>query len=615
MSGGVRLTRRRVLELAGAATALSATPWRIPRAAAAERRHALAVFGEARHPPGFAHFDYVNPDAPRGGELRLVPSSAAGNQNLQTFNTFNMFILRGDSPPLMELTHSGLMVRGLDEPDAVYGHIAEAVEIDGQRYAFVLRDGLTFSDGSPITSADVVYSFEVIRKHGHPAYAQPLTDNIASLEAPDPLTAVVTFKDGASNRMPPLIATYPVLCKAYYEANDFTAAKLDVPVTSGAYTVGEYGPGRYVNFERRKDYWGDALATGIGHNNFNRIRIDLYRERTLAFEAFKTGKENFREEFTSKVWATEYTFPAITRGDVIRRDFPDNRPAGAQGWFINTRREKFADKRVREALGWAFDFEWENQHLFYGAYTRTQSYFMNSDLMAEGEPSAAELALLEPFRDQVDPAVFGPAWTAPVSDGSGRDRNNLRRASDLLAEAGWERRNGQLVNAKGEPLVVEYLYPSEPTSERIWLPFANTLRTIGVEPRAVPVDATQYQLRIVNFDFDLMTQRFAFGPTPNDSIRQFFASSAANVSGSYNLPGIADPVVDAMLDAMMTAGTREGMVAAARVMDRVLRVGHYWIPQWYKAVHSVAYWDEFGIPEKKPHYEFPVETTWWSRNA
>ncbi|ORE92026.1 ABC transporter substrate-binding protein [Stappia sp. 22II-S9-Z10] len=628
---GPRFNRRRMLELTGA-TAAGALAWRLTPAlaqgtqagvdgtaagatAGPRTTHALTVFGEPRHGPDFTHFSYVNPDAPKGGELRLVPSSFGGNQNPTTFNTFNMFILRGDSPPLMQLCHASLMVRGLDEPDAVYGQIAEAVEIDGPRYAFTLRPGATFSDGTAITAADVIFTLETLRENGHPIYAGPLRD-IDSLEVADEATAVITFREGASNRMPPLVATYPVLSKAYYEANDFTAARLDKPVVSGAYTVGDFAAGRYVTLVKRPDFWGDDVPSGRGHNNFGSVRVDFYRERTLAFEAFKTGKENFREEFTSKVWATEYTFPAIQRGDVVQREFPDERPAGAQGWFINTRRPKFADPRTREALAWAFDFEWTNQNLFYGAYKRTQSFFMNSDMMAEGEPSAAELALLEPFRDQVDPAVFGPAWTAPVADGSGRDRTNMRRAIELLSEAGWTRRDGQLVDAAGAPLVVEYLYPSEPTSERIFLPFANTLRAIGIDARLTPVDATQYQLRSVNFDFDILTQRFAFAPTPYDTIRQYFSSEAAATEGSYNLAGIADPVVDAMLAAMLAASTRDEMLAAARAMDRVMRVGHYWIPQWYKGSHTVAYWEaDFGIPETKPRYELPVAETWWSASA
>lgn len=577
-------------------------------------RHALTVFGKPRHGADFTHFSYVDPDAPRGGSLRLVPSSFGSNQNPTTFNTFNMFILRGDSPPLMQLCHTSLMVRGLDEPDAVYGHIAEGVEVDGNRFAFTLRPEPTFTDGAPITAEDVVWSLTTIRADGHPDYAQPLK-GIAAMEAADARTAVITFAAGTSNRLPPLVATFPALSKAYYEANDFKAARLDVPVTSGPYTVGRYDAGNYVEFTRRPDYWGDTVPSGRGHNNFETVRVEFYRERTLAFEALKTGRLNFREEFTSKTWATGYDFPAFVRGDVVKAEFPDHRPAGAQGWFLNTRREKFADPRVRLALNYAFDFEWTNNNLFYGAYTRTQSFFMNSDMMAEGEPSPSEVALLEPFRDRLDPAVLGPAWTAPTSDASGRDRVMLRRASELLAAAGWRREGGRLVDAAGKPLTVEYLYPSEPTSERIFLPYANSLRILGVDAQLKPVDATQYQLRLVNFDYDIVTQRFAFAPTPDETIRQYFSSNAAAIEGSRNLSGIADPVVDALLEAMLEAPTREAMTTAAKALDRVLRVGHYWVPQWYKGVHTVAYWTEFGIPDEKPRYDLPVETTWWSKEA
>ncbi|WP_420391843.1 extracellular solute-binding protein [Acuticoccus sp.] len=611
-----RLTRRRVLTLSAGAAAAVAAPWpaRATSLADLERRHALTVFGEPKHPANFAHFDYVNPDAPRGGALRLVPSSFAFNQNPTTFNTFNMFILRGDSPPLMQLCHTSLMVRGLDEPDAVYGHAAQGVAVDGLRYAFTLRDGITFSDGSPITAEDVVWSLETIARAGHPVLAQSLSD-VAAVDAVDGRTVAITFAEGTSNRLPPLVATYPILSRAYYEANDFTAAKLDVPVTSGPYTVGAFDPGRYVAFARRADYWGDAIATGRGHNNFETVRVEFHRERTLAFEAFKTGQLNFREEFTSKTWAIEYDFPALRRGEVVRTTFPDERPAGAQGFFINTRREKFADPRTRLALTLAFDFEWTNANLFYGAYRRTVSFFINSDMMATGEPSAAEVALLEPFRAELDPAVFGPAWTPPTSDATGRDRALLRRASELLAAAGWERRGGRLVNGAGEPLTVEYLYPSEPTSERIFLPYANTLSALGIDARLKPVDPTQYQARMASFDFDLVTRRYAFSPTPDETIRSYFTSEAAAQEGSRNMSGIADPVVDALVEAMLAASTREEMLTAARALDRVLRLGHYWVPQWYKGEHTVAYWDTFGIPDEKPRYDLPVETTWWAKDA
>ena len=616
----MRLSRRRVLALTGAAAAtlpaLSlARPLASPAAAfpARGRSHALTVFGPPKHGPDFAHFSYVNPDAPKGGTIRITPSSFGYNQNPLTFNTFNMFILRGDSPPQMQLCHASLMVRGLDEPDAVYGLVAEAVEVDGRRFAFFLRDGCTFTDGSPITAEDVVFSYETIREHGHPLAAQPLA-GVERVEAADDGTAVITFAEGTSNRLPPLVATYPVLSKAWYTANDFTVADLSIPVTSGAYTVGRYEPGRFVEYRLRDDWWGADVPAARGQNNFETVRVAFFRERITGFEAFKVGDITFREEFTARTWATEYNFPAVEDGRVVRRVFEDERPAGAQGFFINTRRSKFADPRTREALIQAFDFEWTNQNLFYGLYERTQSFFMNSDMMATGEPSEAEIALLEPFRGEIPDAVFGPAWTAPVTDGSGQDRAPLRRANELLMEAGWRRDATGLVNDRGERLSVEFLYQQQ-DFERIILPYANRLRLLGVDAQLRVVDAAQYQRRMTEFDFDLTTRRFAFSPTPSESIREFWTSRTANLEGSNNMSGIKDPVVDALTETMLSAATREEMVTAARALDRVLRLGFYWVPQWYKGTHTVAYWDRFGIPDEKPRYDLPVTTTWWSREA
>lgn len=609
------LTRRSVLALTGAAAlSRSLTPaWATGTAAPAEpvRRHALSVFGEPALGPNFTHFPYVNPDAPKGGEIRMLPSSFEGNQNPLTFNTFNMHILRGDAPPLMQLCHASLMVQNLDEPDAVYGHLAESVTVEGQRLTFHMRPGTTFSDGSPITAEDAAWSLNALKTEGHPYYRQVLRP-MDSAEAVDEATLVVQLADYASNRLPPLIAAYPVLSKAYWEAADFRSATLDRPVTSGPYTVGDFRPGRYVAYERRSEFWGDSLPTGVGHNNFDVIRVDFFRDRTAGFEAFKSGQVQYREEFTSKTWATEYDFPAMRDGRVVREEFPDGRPSGAQGWFINTRRAKFKDRRTREALTYAFDFEWTNANLFFSLYKRTYSFFMNSDLLAVGEPSPEELALLEPFRGQVDEAVFGPAWLPPVTDGSGRDRAPLRIAIRLLTEAGWTRGpNRILVNAEGEELSVEFLYRS-PTFERVIQPYVKRLELLGVKATLRLVDPSQYQERVQNFDFDFTTSRYALGPTPGESIRQMWTSDNANEPGSYNLAGIADPVVDALTETLIKAPTRAEMTTAARAVDRVLRLGQYWVPQWYTDTHRTARWDKFGMPETKPRYDLPVASTWWA---
>lgn len=612
--GGPLLSRRGALALAGGAAAFAVAPPGLRRAMAQPaRRHALAVFGDPALPADFTHFPWVNPDAPKGGEIRLTASSWTTNQNPQTFDTFNMWVLRGNSPPFMGLCHATLMVRNPEEPDAVYGSVAEAVEVDGKRLAFFIRPTATFSDGSPITAADVVWTFETLKRDGHPLFAQALKE-VTAVEAVDERTAVVTLADSATNRLPPLIAVYPVLCKAWFEANDFTAATLDIPVGSGPYTVGDYRPGNWVAFKRRADWWGDDVPSARGRNNFETIRVEFYRERTLAFEAFKAGQILFREEFTSKTWATEYTFPAVASGEVVRREFPDDRPAGAQGYFINTRRAKFADPRTREALGLAFDFEWTNANIFYGLYRRTPSFFVNSDMMAEGEPSPDEIALLEPFRDRLPPEVFGPAWLPPTTDGSGRDRDPLRRASELLAAAGWRREATGLVNDAGERLTIEYLY-DDPSAERFTQPYANRLRLIGIPMTLRLVDSSQYQRRTQEFDFDMVSRRYALSPTPSELIREYWTSTSANVPGSYNMAGISDPVVDALTERLLTAPTREAMNTAGGALDRVLRVGHYWVPQWYKGTHTVAFWDRFGMPETKPRYELPVETAWWAKDA
>ncbi|WMS41556.1 extracellular solute-binding protein [Acuticoccus sp. MNP-M23] len=619
------LTRRRVLVLSGAA-ALAAHPDLVLAQASSEAgaagatvagagpRHALSVFGAPQYGADFKHFSYVNPDAPKQGRINLTPSRWTTNQNPITFNTFNMLILRGDSPAFMELTHAALMTRNLDEPDAVYPLIAESVVVDGRAYTFRLREDATFSDGSTITAEDVAFTYETLGKKGHPLLRQ-LLSGVEKVDVETPLSARITFRDGTSNRLPPLVsAEIPIISKAYYTANDIEDATLTVPVTSGAYTVGDYRAGRYVVFDRRPDDWSTNVPSRVGHNNFDSVRVDFFRERITGFEAFKKGDITFREEFTSKTWATEYNFPAIEDGRVLKRTFPDQRPSGAQGMFINTRRKKFADPRTRQALGTAFDFEWTNENIFYGLYDRTVSFFMNSDMMATGDPDPAELALLEPFRDQIPAEAFGPAWLPPQTDGSGRDRAPLREGARLLKEAGWERDGSGLVNADGERLTVEFLY-AQPYWDKILQPFATRLGLLGVEVTLRVVESAQYQSRTKSFDFDLAIQRLSLAPTPGESIREFWTSAAAKTEGSYNLAGISDPVVDALVQTMITAPTRDEMVTAARALDRVLRVGHYWVPQWYSGTHKVAYWDQFGIPETKPKYDLPVETTWWAKDA
>ncbi|ADZ72705.1 ABC transporter substrate-binding protein [Polymorphum gilvum SL003B-26A1] len=601
-----------MLKASAAAIAAAALPGPFLAPARAEGlRHGLSVFGELKYASDFPHFGYVNAEAPKGGRIIFTAPSWAYNQNPQTFNTFNTFILKGDAPPRMEMCFDTLMVRALDEPDALYGLVASGAETvnGGNAIVFHLRPEARFHDGSRLTAGDVAFSLEVLKESGHPQIRQALLELVGA-EALDDSRVLVRFSGRQTRQLPLIVAGMPILSRRYYTAYDFTQSVLTPPLSSGPYKVGRHEVGRYVEYHRVKDWWGKDLPVSVGHHNFDVIRIEFYRERTAAFEAFKKGATTYQEEFTSKTWATEYTFPAVQDGRVLLKEFPDNRPAGAQGWFFNTRRDKFADPRVRRALGYAFDFEWSNQVLFYGLYTRTQSFFQNSAMMATDLPTEAELALLEPFRDRLPDAVFGEPVTAPVSDGSGFDRRLLREAARLLEEAGLKRDGATLLGLDGKPFTVEFL-DNSPSFDRIIQPYLRNLERLGIRATSRTVDPAQYQARLNDFDFDIASRRYALSATLSDTVRDFWSSKAAATPGSSNLSGISDPVVDALIETALAAKSREAMYVAARALDRVLRAGYYWVPQWNKPTHTVAMWDVFGYPEEPPFYDFPVESTWW----
>lgn len=607
-------TRRTVIGSA-AAVALSGLPMHA-LAAGSSGLHGLSVFGDLKYGPDFTAFDYANPDAPKGGRMVMTTPSWTHNQNPQTFNTMNSFVLKGDAPPRLEITFDNLMARAWDEPDAVYGMLATSVSIsdDGNVYTFDLHPEARFHDGTPLTAKDVAFSFMLLKEKGHPNLSQTIAEMV-SVEALSDHQVAVSFSGRQTRQLPQFVASdLPVFSKAYYSEKDFEESTLEPPLGSGAYKVGRFEPGRFIEYDRVEDYWGRNLPTARGQNNFEIIRIEFYRDRQVAFEAFKSGETRFREEFSSKTWGTEYNFPASLDGRVKLNDFPDRRPAGAQGWFMNLRRGKFADPRTREALGLAFDFEWSNSNLFYGIYQRTLSFFQNSNMMAAGMPSEAELALLEPFRAELPEAVFGDPIVPPVTDGSGQDRKLLRKATALLREAGWQRKGTGLVDANGTPFTIEVLARS-PVFERIVNPIIKNFAILGIDAKFRIVDPAQFESRLNDFDFDLVGRRYSLSPTPGEGIRQIWGSNAADTPGSQNIAGIKDPVVDALTDIMIRADSRDEMVTAARALDRVIRAGHYWIPQFYKAVHNVAYWDEFSWPDKKPDYEFPVERTWWYDSA
>jgi microcin C transport system substrate-binding protein len=385
---------------------------------------------------------------------------------------------------------------------------------------------------------------------------------------------------------------------------------MDVPLGSAAYRVGRLEAGRFIEYERVRDWWGETLPVSVGQNNFDVIRVEFFRDRDVAFEGFKARAYTFREEFTSRTWATQYDFPAARDGRVVRREIPDETPSGAQGWFINTRREKFAHPKLREAIGLAFDFEWTNKHVMFDSYRRTHSFFQNSPMMAIGKPSPEELAVLEPFRGQVAEEVFGEPYVPPVSDGSGQDRNLLRRATQLLREAGFSIAGNRLMDPAGRPVTIEFL-DFEPSLERHTQPFIANLRRLGIEAGIRRVDSAQYQSRLKDYDFDMTIRRYSLSLTPGEAMRSYFGSEAGRQPGSQNLAGIADPVVDALIAQALAARTRPELVTICKVLDRVLRAGRYWVPNWYKASHWLAYWDQFGFPETKPRYARGAPNTWW----
>jgi microcin C transport system substrate-binding protein len=569
-------------------------------------KHGLSAFGDLKYGPDFTQFGWVNPDAPKGGRLSTIGTAA-----LTTFDSFNNFILKGDPAQGLELLFDSLMTRATDEPDAVYGLVAKSAELapDGKSVTFRLRSEAKFSDGSPVTAEDVVFTFTTLKEKGQPSYRVLLRD-VVEAQALDAGSVRYLFTGTQIRDLPLTVSGLPILSKRYYATHEFEQTTLEAPLGSGPYTVGDFKQGAFVSYRRRADYWAKDLPVTRGRFNFEEIRFEYFRDRTAALESFKAGAYDLREEFTSRDWATGYDVAAVRQGRILLLTLADENPSGAQGFFLNTRRAKLADIRVRKALDYAFDFEWTNKNIFYGLYKRTESFFENSDMKAAGKPSAAELALLEPFRAQLPPEVFEVPYTAPVSDASGQDRKLLREAARLLSEAGYEVKGGKRVDSKGEPLTLEFLI-TDPVSERILLPYAKNLEALGIGASVRRIDPAQYERRVKTFDFDIVTTRYVLRLTPGSEMRNFWGSEAAKTEGSFNLAGIGEPAIDGLIGKAVEAKSREELLTATRALDRVLRAGHYWVPQWYKAVHNIAYWDKFGRPAVKPRYDRGIIDSWW----
>ena len=609
-----QLSRRHVLGLGlGALTAANLRP---ALADNGVEHHGMSAFGDLKYPADFHHFEYVNPAALKGGLFSTIPSTRGYNQSYQTFNSLNAYILKGEGAQGMDLTFTALMARAGDEPDALYGLAAKSVQISADRltYRFTMRPEARFHDGSKITAHDVAWSINTLKAKGHPLVQVQMRD-VKGAEALDDATAVVTFAEKRARDVPLYVAGLPIFSKAYYSTRAFDESTLDVPLGSGPYKVGKFEVNRYIEYERVRNWWAADLPVCRGYYNFDTVRYEFYRDRDVAFEGF-TGKNYlFREEFTARIWATRYDFPAIKDGRVKRELVPDETPSGAQGWFINTRRDKFRDPRVREALIYAFDFEWTNKTIMYGAYARTHSPFQNSDMMAKGPPSPEELKLLEPFHGQVPEEVFGEPFLPPVSDGSGQDRTLLRKAQQLFNDAGFVIKDGKRLLPNGEVFRIEFLY-EEPSLNPHHAPYIKNLGTLGIEASPRVVDAVQYRARVEDFDFDMTIQRFSMSATPGDAMRPYFSSQSAKTKGSYNLAGIESPAIDALIEKIIAAETREELTTACRAFDRIFRAGRYWVPQWYNTSHRLAYWDVFEHPSKFPRYQMDPSGVgerilWW----
>ncbi len=619
MTGGMRFDRRRFLILSGGIAASAAFP-ALSRAEnpSGEKLHGLSAFGDLKYPRDFEHFDYAAPEAPVGGTFNFQPGYWYYNQNVQTFNTLNCFVRRGDAPPRMEQCFDGLMTDCWDEPDAIYCHIAKSVTIseDRNRFSFDIRPEARWHDGSPITADDVVFSYTTLKAQGHPELLLPL-DVLTDATADGEGTVTLHFDGTQSAQAILAIAAFPILSKTWFDTRDFTASTLEPLLASGPYKVGRFSAGSYIEYERVPDYWANDLGTARGLDRFETIRIEFYQERQAAFEAFKKGAITWREEFTSITWATDYDFPALTEGKVVKRLFDREKRPSMQATALNQRRARFRDRRVRDAISLCFDFEWTNRNLFYDAYEKSHSLFNGSPYETSGPPDDDELALIEKLSGEYElpEEIRGDAWREPASDGSGRDRSRLRSAIGLLTEAGWKNDGGFLRNAAGETLDFEILIRSS-AFERIFSPWVETMRGIGINASIRLVDPAQYQARTAGFDFDAAVSGIGWTATPvSSSLETVFGSRAANEEGSRNWTGTADPLIDALISEVGAAQTREQHRTAMRVLDRVLRLKRDWIPNWTSANHRVAYWDMFGFKEPKPDYFWPVERLWWIDGA
>jgi len=592
----------------GASAGIMTVPLWAPRPVAAQTvapgGYGVGVAGAPALPADFQHFTYVNPDAPKGGSATF--SEVGG------FDSFNPFIIRGNPAAGASYLWDTLLRPALDEAAVAYGLIAETVAIapDHGSVTFTLRPEAKFADGSPVRASDVVWSYETLCAKGQPFYQQYYAA-VASAAAPDDHTVVFTLKPDAPREMALILGQLTVLPAAWWKGRDFTAPLTEVPLGSGPYTVAQSAFNRSITYRRRPDYWAKDLPVCRGFFNFDAITYEYFGDPAVALQAFKAGDIDFRNENIAKIWATAYDFPAAQSGLVQKRVVPNRLPTGMQGFGMNTRRAVFADPRVRQAIAWAYDFEWANKVLFYGGYERTLSYFSNSDLACSGLPQGAELALLEPFRGQLPPQLFTEPYVLPPSDASGRNRENLRAAQALLAEAGWTIKDNVLVDGSGTPFRFEILLQSK-GYQRIALAYADQLRRLGIQASVRLVESAQYARRIETYDFDVILNTWITTLSPGVEQSRYWGSGSADVPGTRNYPGVKSPVVDALIKAVTASRSQEELQAAVHALDRVLLWGNYVVPLYYLDRDYVAYWGNLGrVTTVNPTYGTVLEA-WWS---
>jgi microcin C transport system substrate-binding protein len=580
----------------------------LPASADVITAHGISTFGELKYGADFQHLDYVNPDAPKGGEISLW--------GFGSFDSMHPYSTKGRSGQYSSIFFESLLEGSSDEPDSVYGLVAESLEYpeDRSEVIFNMRPEARFSDGSPLTAADVVFSYEVLRDKGLPSFRAVIEKQIESAEALGPHRVKFTFKDGVPARdLPQTVGGLPIFSKAYYETSgaDFEESTLTPAIGSGPYVLESIDVGQQIIYKRNPDYWGKDLPINKGRHNFDTIRIEYFADYNSAFEGFKAGTYTFRSEASSKIWATAYDFPAIEKGWAVKDTPPDGTLASGQSFLFNLRRERFQDIRVRKAIGMMFNFEWSNKTLFYGIYARMQSYWENSYLKASGMPQAGELAFLTPLADILPQGVLdSPAVTPPISSERQLDRKKLRAASALLDEAGWPvGDDGMRRNAAGDTLKLEFLNDSQ-SFDRVINPFVENLRKLGVDAVHTRVDNAQATERERNFDFDIVTGNFRTSLTSGAGLKQYFGSETADIS-IFNLAGYKSEAADRLIENVIAAEDRETLNDATRALDRVLRAEVFWVPQWFRNTHNIAYYDMYRYPDTLPPYALGVLDFWW----